>query len=78
VRASEAPNPRPGDQPTVAGDTFVTQGAPERRDPDRPGGSVWRAARRAPGYERWVPYHYVISVERGAGFPAVLLSGWDE
>jgi hypothetical protein len=71
ARASEVASPRPGDQLTVGGETFVIQGAPERRDPDRPGGgSVWRAARRA--------YDYVISVERGPGFPAVLLSGWDE
>jgi Clp protease len=35
LRASEAANPRPGDQLTVGGDTFVIQGEPERRDPDR-------------------------------------------
>jgi hypothetical protein len=35
VRASDAPNPRPGDQVAVGGDTFVVQGEPERRDPDR-------------------------------------------
>jgi hypothetical protein len=35
LRASEIGNPRPGDQLTVAGDTFVVQGEPERRDPDR-------------------------------------------
>jgi hypothetical protein len=35
VRASEVPNPRPDDQLTVGGDTFVVQGEPERRDPDR-------------------------------------------
>jgi hypothetical protein len=35
VRASEVASPRPGDQLTVAGDTFVIQGEPERRDPDR-------------------------------------------
>ena len=28
-------NPRPGDQLTVDGETFVIQGEPERRDPDR-------------------------------------------
>jgi hypothetical protein len=33
--ASEVANPRPGDQLTVSGDTFVIQGEPERRDPDR-------------------------------------------
>jgi hypothetical protein len=38
VRASEVANPRPDDQLTVAGDTFVIQGEPERRDPDR---RVW-------------------------------------
>jgi hypothetical protein len=35
VRASEFANPRPGDQLTVDGDTFLIQGEPERRDPDR-------------------------------------------
>jgi hypothetical protein len=35
VRASEVRGPRPGDQLTVDGDTFVVQGEPERRDPDR-------------------------------------------
>jgi hypothetical protein len=35
LRASEVANPRPGDQLTVAGDTFVIQGEPEQRDPDR-------------------------------------------
>ena len=35
VRASEFGNPRPGDQLTVCGDTFVIQGEPERRDLDR-------------------------------------------
>jgi hypothetical protein len=35
VRASEVAKPRPGDQLTVGGDTFVIQGEPERRDPDR-------------------------------------------
>jgi hypothetical protein len=35
VRASEVANPHPGDQLIVAGDTFVVQGEPERRDPDR-------------------------------------------
>jgi hypothetical protein len=35
VRVSEVANPRPGDQLTVGGDTFVIQGEPERRDPDR-------------------------------------------
>jgi hypothetical protein len=39
VRASEVPSPRPADQLTVGGDTFVVQGEPERRDPDR---LVWR------------------------------------
>jgi hypothetical protein len=31
LRASEGANPRPDDQPTVAGDTLVVQGEPERR-----------------------------------------------
>jgi hypothetical protein len=35
VRASEVANPRPGDQVTVAGETFIVQGEPERRDPER-------------------------------------------
>jgi hypothetical protein len=35
VRASEVGNPRPGDQLTVGSETFVVQGEPERRDPDR-------------------------------------------
>ena len=33
VRASEVANPRPDDQLTVGGQTFVIQGEPERRDP---------------------------------------------
>jgi hypothetical protein len=35
VRASEVADPRPGDQLTVGGESFVIQGDPERRDPDR-------------------------------------------
>ena len=35
VWASELANPRPGDQLSVDGETFVVQGEPERRDPDR-------------------------------------------
>jgi hypothetical protein len=35
LRASEVANPRPNDQVTVAGETFIIQGEPERRDPDR-------------------------------------------
>jgi hypothetical protein len=35
VRASEVASPRQGDQLTLGGDTFVVQGEPERRDPDR-------------------------------------------
>jgi hypothetical protein len=35
VRASEVANPRPDDRLTVSGDTFVIQGEPERRDPER-------------------------------------------
>ena len=35
VRASEVANPRPDDQLIVDGQTFVVQGEPERRDPDR-------------------------------------------
>ena len=35
VRASEVASPRPGDQLTAGGETFVVQGEPERRDPDQ-------------------------------------------
>ena len=35
VRASEVAGPRPDDQLTVGGETFVVQGEPERHDPDR-------------------------------------------
>jgi hypothetical protein len=35
LRASEIPDPHPGDQLTVGGETLVIQGEPERRDPDR-------------------------------------------
>jgi len=35
VRASEVASPRPNDQLIVDGQTFVIQGEPERRDPDR-------------------------------------------
>jgi hypothetical protein len=35
VRASEIASPRPGDQLTVGGESFVVQGEPEHRDPDR-------------------------------------------
>jgi hypothetical protein len=35
VRASEVASPRSGDHLAVAGDTFVIQGEPERRDPNR-------------------------------------------
>ena len=35
LRASEIANPRPDDQLIVDGQTFVIQGEPERRDPDR-------------------------------------------
>jgi hypothetical protein len=35
LHTSEVANPHPGDQLTVAGDTFVVQGEPERGDPDR-------------------------------------------
>jgi hypothetical protein len=35
LRASEVASPRPGDQLTVGSETFVIQGEPERRDPDR-------------------------------------------
>jgi hypothetical protein len=35
LRASEIASPRLGDQLSVGGETFVVQGEPERRDPDR-------------------------------------------
>jgi hypothetical protein len=35
LQANEIVNPRPGDQLTVGDQTFVIQGEPERRDPDR-------------------------------------------
>jgi hypothetical protein len=35
VRANKVGNPRPDDQFTVGGETFVIQGEPERGDPDR-------------------------------------------
>jgi hypothetical protein len=35
LRASEVGSPRPGDRFTVGGETFIIQGEPERRDPDR-------------------------------------------
>jgi hypothetical protein len=35
LRASEVADPHQGDQLTVGSDTFVIQGEPERRDPDR-------------------------------------------
>jgi hypothetical protein len=44
LRASEVAGPRPHDQLTVGGETFVIQGEPERRDPDR---LVWSVDVRA-------------------------------
>jgi hypothetical protein len=38
LRASEVADPRPGDQFMLGSETFVVQGEPERRDPDR---RVW-------------------------------------
>jgi hypothetical protein len=35
VRASEVASPRPDDQLTIGSETFVVQGEPEQRDPDR-------------------------------------------
>jgi hypothetical protein len=45
LRASEVENPRPGDQLKVGGETFIVQGEPERRDPDR---LVWTLDVRLP------------------------------
>jgi hypothetical protein len=35
VRASDVANPRQGDQLTAGAESFIVQGEPERRDPDR-------------------------------------------
>jgi hypothetical protein len=35
VRPSEMGRPRPGERIMLDGDTFVVQGEPQRRDPDR-------------------------------------------
>jgi hypothetical protein len=35
LRASEVANPRSGDQLLLDGETFLVQGEPDRRDPDR-------------------------------------------
>jgi hypothetical protein len=35
LRASEVANPRPNDQLSVDGQTFIVQGEPDRGDPDR-------------------------------------------
>jgi hypothetical protein len=35
VRASDIANPHPGDQLSVDGESFIVQGEPEQRDPDR-------------------------------------------
>jgi hypothetical protein len=43
VRVSEVSNPHPDDQLTVGGQTFIVQGEPERRDPDR---LVWHVDAR--------------------------------
>jgi hypothetical protein len=45
LRASGVANPRPDDQLTVDGQTFIVQGEPERRDPDR---LVWTLDARRP------------------------------
>ena len=44
LRVAEVADPRPGDQLTVESETFVVQGEPERRDPDR---LVWTLDMRA-------------------------------
>jgi hypothetical protein len=44
LRVSEIADPRPDDQRIVDGQTFVIQGEPERRDPDR---LVWTLDVRA-------------------------------
>jgi hypothetical protein len=35
LRASEVAGPQPDDHLAVGGETFIVQGEPERRDPDR-------------------------------------------
>lgn len=35
VRASEVASPRPDDQLAMGAETFIVQGEPQRRDPDR-------------------------------------------
>jgi hypothetical protein len=40
VRLSEVASPRPGDRLVLDGTSFVVQGEPERRDPDRLVGTV--------------------------------------
>jgi hypothetical protein len=44
IRTSEVASPRSGDQLTLDDDSFVIQGEPERRDPDR---LVWTVDARA-------------------------------
>jgi hypothetical protein len=44
LRTSEVASPRPGDQLTFGGESFVVQGEPERRVPDR---LVWTVDARA-------------------------------
>jgi hypothetical protein len=50
LRASEVASPRPGDQLTIGSETFLVQGEPERRDPDR---LVWTLDTR-PIWAAWV------------------------
>ena len=45
LRVSDVANPRPDHQLIVDGQTFVIQGEPERRDPDR---LVWTVDVRLP------------------------------
>jgi hypothetical protein len=47
LRASEVASPRPGDELTAGGETFVVQGEPERRDPDR---LVWTSCLSSPAH----------------------------
>jgi hypothetical protein len=58
VRASEVASLRPGDQLTVGGESFVIQGEPERRDPDRLG--LWMCGRREQPCSRrpWTPLNH--------------------
>jgi hypothetical protein len=64
LRASEIPSPRPCDQLIADSQTFVVQGEPERRDPDR---LVWTLARRPAGVS-WPMSARRVDCGNGASF----------